>query len=52
MCDTTRTEEVTMSVAIFVFQTGECVDSAILAKHAEELGLESFWAFVQDSCLC
>ncbi len=32
-----------MSVGIFVFQTGESVDSAILAKHAEELGFESFW---------
>jgi probable F420-dependent oxidoreductase len=32
-----------MSVGIFVFQTGESLDSAILAKHAEELGFESFW---------
>ena len=32
-----------MSVGIFVFQTGESVDSAILAKHAEDLGFESFW---------
>ena len=32
-----------MSVGIFVFQTGDSVDSAILAKHAEDLGFESFW---------
>ena len=32
-----------MSVGIFVFQTGQSVDAAILAKHAEELGFESFW---------
>jgi probable F420-dependent oxidoreductase len=36
-------EEAMMNVGIFVFQTGESVDSAILAKHAEELGFESFW---------
>jgi probable F420-dependent oxidoreductase len=43
MGDTIITKEATMSVGIFVFQTGESVDSAILAKHAEELGFESFW---------
>ena len=32
-----------MKIGIFVFQTGASVDVAILAKHAEELGFESFW---------
>lgn len=32
-----------MSVGIFVFQTDTSVDAAVLAKHAEELGFESYW---------
>lgn len=32
-----------MKIGIFVFQTGASVDVAVLAKHAEELGFESFW---------
>ena len=32
-----------MNVGIFVFQTNTSVDSAVLAKHAEDLGFESYW---------
>ncbi len=32
-----------MNVGIFVFQTNTSVDSAVLARHAEELGFESYW---------
>ncbi len=32
-----------MSTGIFVFQTNTSMDSAVLAKHAEDLGFESFW---------
>ena len=30
-------------IGIFVFETGESVDTAVLARRAEELGFESFW---------
>ena len=32
-----------MNVGIFVFETADSLDTAVLAKHAEELGFESFW---------
>ena len=32
-----------MKIGIFVFQTGDSVDTAVLAKRAEELGFDSFW---------
>ena len=32
-----------MNVGIFVFQTNTSVDSAVLARHAEDLGFESYW---------
>jgi probable F420-dependent oxidoreductase len=32
-----------MDVGIFVFETADSLDTAILAKHAEELGFSSFW---------
>ena len=32
-----------MNVGIFVFQINTSVDSAVLAKHAEDLGFESYW---------
>ena len=32
-----------MKIGIFVFETAHSVDTAILAKRAEELGFESFW---------
>ena len=32
-----------MKIGIFVFETEYSVDTAILAKRAEELGFESFW---------
>ena len=32
-----------MNVGIFVFETAYSLDTAVLAKHAEELGFESFW---------
>lgn len=32
-----------MKVGIFVFQTGESMDAAVLGRHAEALGFESFW---------
>ena len=32
-----------MEIGIFVFQTDTSVDTAVLAKRAEELGFESFW---------
>ena len=32
-----------MNVGIFVFQLNTSVDSAVLAKHAEDLGFESYW---------
>ncbi len=32
-----------MNVGIFVFETAYSLDTAVLARHAEELGFESFW---------
>jgi probable F420-dependent oxidoreductase len=32
-----------MNVGIFVFATADALDTAVLAKHAEEVGFESFW---------
>ena len=32
-----------MNVGVFSFQTNTSVDSAVLAKHAEDLGFESYW---------
>ena len=32
-----------MNVGIFVFETADSLDTAVLARHAEELGFESFW---------
>jgi probable F420-dependent oxidoreductase len=32
-----------MKVGVFVFQTDDVLDPAVLAKRAEELGFESFW---------
>jgi probable F420-dependent oxidoreductase len=32
-----------MKIGIFVFATSTTLDPAILAKHAEDLGFESFW---------
>ena len=32
-----------MNVGIFVFQTHTSADSAVLAKHAEDMGFESYW---------
>jgi probable F420-dependent oxidoreductase len=32
-----------MKIGIFVFETDTSLDSAVLAKQAEELGFESFW---------
>ena len=32
-----------MKIGIFVFQTGNSVDTAVLAKKAEDLGFDSFW---------
>src|SRR2546429_6237272 len=32
-----------MEVGIFVFETAYSLDTAVLAKHAEEEGLTSFW---------
>src|SRR5712691_4709300 len=32
-----------MHVGIFVFETADSLDTAVLAKHAEDLGFESFW---------
>lgn len=32
-----------MKVGIFVFATSTTLDPAVLARHAEELGFESFW---------
>ena len=32
-----------MKVGIFVFETADSLDTAVLARHAEELGFESFW---------
>jgi probable F420-dependent oxidoreductase len=32
-----------MQVGIFVFETAFSLDTAVLAKHAEDLGFESFW---------
>ena len=32
-----------MKIGIFVFETAHSVDTAILAKRAEELGFEAFW---------
>jgi hypothetical protein len=42
-----------MSVGIFVFQTHTVCgfdDSAILAKHDEDLGFESFWVYTIGNC--
>ena len=33
-----------MDIGIFVFETNASMDPAVLAKRAEELGFESFWA--------
>ena len=33
-----------MKIGIFVLQTSHSMDPAVLAKRAEELGFESFWA--------
>ena len=32
-----------MDVGIFVFATAYSLDTAVLAKHAEEVGFTSFW---------
>jgi probable F420-dependent oxidoreductase len=32
-----------MKIGVFVFQTDDVLDPAVLAKRAEELGFESFW---------
>ncbi len=32
-----------MKIGVFVFQTDDVLDPAVLAKKAEELGFESFW---------
>jgi probable F420-dependent oxidoreductase len=32
-----------MKIGVFVFQTDDMLDPAVLAKKAEELGFESFW---------
>ena len=32
-----------MEIGIFVFTTDSSIDTAVLAKRAEELGFESFW---------
>jgi probable F420-dependent oxidoreductase len=32
-----------MKIGIFMFQTADVLDPAVLAKRAEELGFESFW---------
>lgn len=32
-----------MNVGLFVFETADSLDTAVLARHAEELGFESFW---------
>ena len=32
-----------MNVGIFVFETADSLDTAVLARHAEALGFESFW---------
>ena len=32
-----------MNIGIFVYETGYSLDTAVLAKRAEELGFESFW---------
>lgn len=32
-----------MNVGVFSFQSNTSVDSAVLAKHAEDLGFESYW---------
>ena len=32
-----------MHIGISVFPTGYCVDIAVLARHAEEMGFESLW---------
>ena len=33
----------TIKIGMFVFETGYSLDTALLAKRAEELGFESFW---------
>jgi probable F420-dependent oxidoreductase len=33
----------TMHIGVFVFETADSMDPAVLAKKAEELGFESFW---------
>ena len=33
-----------IDIGVLVFQTGYSVDPALLAKRAEDLGFESFWA--------
>ena len=32
-----------MQVGLFVFETAYSLDTAVLAKHAEDVGFESFW---------
>ena len=38
-----KREQLMMNVGISFFQTNTSVDSAVLAKHAEDLGFESYW---------